>query len=147
EGRLARAGCADDEDELTAVDVEVDVRQGRAALARVPLGDVLETDHLLHAASGDEGDWPHAGYAASPAPPGHRHDLGALSVVDHFAGPARRSARRRAASRTAAGVQPGGLTHEVVPLGGARRRTGGRGVQAGGRREVTGPLVEVCGRG
>ena len=45
EGRLARAGLADEEDELALLDLERDVLQGRAALGRVQLGDVVEPDH------------------------------------------------------------------------------------------------------
>ena len=45
EGRLARARRPDEEDELTGVDADVDIAQGRLLLARVELGDVVEDDH------------------------------------------------------------------------------------------------------
>ena len=45
ERRLARARGSDQEDELTLLDVDRDVLQGRAALVRVRLSDVIEVDH------------------------------------------------------------------------------------------------------
>ena len=45
ERQLARARGPDQEDELTLLDVDRDVLQGRAALVRVRLSDVIEVDH------------------------------------------------------------------------------------------------------
>ena len=45
ERRLARAGRADEEDELAPLDLQGDVPQGGAARPWVDLGDVLEADH------------------------------------------------------------------------------------------------------
>ena len=53
EGRLARAGRADEEDELALVDLDGDVAQ-RDRRALVRLGDVLESDHQLEEMS----PWP-----------------------------------------------------------------------------------------
>jgi hypothetical protein len=47
EGALARAAAADEEDELAAVDVDVDVVQGWTHRGGVGLADVLEADHDL----------------------------------------------------------------------------------------------------
>src|SRR5690606_34905435 len=44
-GRLARSRRPDEEDELAALDLEVDVVECRARGAAVSLGDVLEPDH------------------------------------------------------------------------------------------------------
>ena len=47
QGGLAGAAGADDEDELTAVDVEVDPVERGVALVGISLGDVLKTDHQV----------------------------------------------------------------------------------------------------
>src|ERR1700744_5995104 len=45
EGRLTRAGRADEKDKFALLHANTDVLQSRAALARVDLADVIEVDH------------------------------------------------------------------------------------------------------
>jgi hypothetical protein len=67
QGGLARAGGADDEDELAAVDVDAHVIEGCPRGFGVDLGDLLEADHPV--SLGRRGDGSGQAWGASPAHP------------------------------------------------------------------------------
>lgn len=64
EGRLPRAGGADEKDELASLDLERDLIQSGPGAARVDLRDVLEPDHNNHRPALDDGGRCNAGLAA-----------------------------------------------------------------------------------
>ena len=111
EGRLARAGLPDEEDELALADLDADVVEGRPGLARVDLGDVLQSDHGCITTGRSEGSG-HRRLRDDPA--GYPVDIGAVGRTPERSGRATwRPTCGVYAWQRRARVPPGPLTCQI----------------------------------